>query len=79
MRNLFFVILGICILLVGCSQKMREVRVAGQQKGRMKVSSEQRLSLSDGSSYRVVVLQDTETSQNYLIVPHIGISQMKAE
>ena len=64
------------LILFGCKPKMREEKITGEQAGRMKVISEQRLSMGDGSSYRVVILSDTETSRNYLVIPSIGLTDM---
>lgn len=74
----YFTVLFLLILFVGlgCGQKMREEKVSNNQAGRMKVISEQMLAISD-CRYRVVILLDTETSKNYLVIPSIGIESMQ--
>lgn len=74
----YFIVLFLTILFVGlgCGQKMREEKVSNNQAGRMKVISEQMLAISDGR-YRVVILLDTETLKNYLVIPGIGIESMQ--
>ncbi len=75
----FFAFLLGCVVLVGCGPAKVESSVVNQQSAggqRMKVVSSQLIVTTNGSHRDMMVLKDTETGKEYLLVQGFGAVEM---